>query len=85
MNVEPDMPRSEVGHRALDGEKRARTSRALTSWVEPIAARESESAALFVEVARSIPADLWARPSPLEGWTYKDLLAHLARSNHRLI
>jgi hypothetical protein len=22
--------------------------------------------------------DLWTMPSPLEGWTYKDLLAHLA-------
>ena len=57
------------------------TSRTFASWVEHIAAQEGESAAWIVEVARSIPADAWGQPSPIEGWTYKDLLAHLASND----
>lgn len=47
-------------------------------WVEPIAAKLQASRAEVVEVANAIPAEAWGRSSPLKGWTYKDLLAHLA-------
>ncbi len=52
--------------------------KAFAPWVEPIAAQLRESRAQIAEVARSFPADAWERPSPTEGWTYKDILAHLA-------
>ncbi len=54
------------------------TSRAFASWVEPIAANDREARAEFLAVARSAPAELWSRPSPNDGWSCKDLLAHLA-------
>ncbi len=54
------------------------TSRTFVSWVEPIAAKLRESRVQIVDVARTIPTEAWSRPSPNEGWSYKDLLAHLA-------
>ena len=57
------------------------TSRTFATWVEPIATRQQDTAAQIVELARSMPAEAWIRPSPLEGWTYKDLLAHLASND----
>ncbi len=51
--------------------------RTLATWVEPIAAKLRKSRAEIVEVARAIPAEAWGRSSPLQGWTYRDLLAHL--------
>ncbi len=53
-------------------------TRAYASWVEPVAERTSAVRMEFVEVARSIPAGDWDKSSPVAGWTYKDLLAHLA-------
>ena len=47
-------------------------------WVEPIAAKLRESRTEIVEVARSIPVEAWTRPSPNQGWSYRDLLVHLA-------
>jgi uncharacterized protein (TIGR03083 family) len=35
--------------------------------------------------ARSVPEDAWARPSGVEEWTCKDLLAHLAGGNDQLL
>lgn len=57
------------------------TSRTLASWVAPVAAKERDTAAEIVALARSLPAAAWGRPSPLEGWTYKDVLAHLASND----
>ncbi len=48
------------------------------SWVEPIAERMGRTRREIVEFARSLPDDAWSRPSPNDGWTYHDLLAHLA-------
>ena len=53
-------------------------TRTFVSWVEPIAEQLQESRTQIVEVARSIPVEAWTRPSPNQGWSYKDLLAHLA-------
>ena len=54
------------------------TWRAFAPWVEPVAARLREGRAQIVELARSIPPEAWPRPSPNSGWTYRDLLVHLA-------
>ena len=54
------------------------TERAFASWVEPIAAQLRESRGQIGQEARTLPPEVWATPSPLDGWTYKDLLAHLA-------
>ena len=50
----------------------------LAPWVEPIARRDREGRAELLEFARSVPPDAWDRASPVEGWTYRDVLAHLA-------
>ena len=52
--------------------------RKFASWVEPIARRDREARSELLECARSLPADAWLGLSPLDGWTRKDLLAHLA-------
>ncbi len=57
------------------------TDRTFAPWVEAIAAQNRESRAQVVALVRSIPPGAWGRPSPLEGWTCKDLLAHLASSD----
>lgn len=57
------------------------TERTFARWVEPIAAACRESRGRVVEFARSQPEAAWDRPSPLEGWTCKDLLAHIGKAN----
>jgi len=52
--------------------------RTFASWVEPVVAQLRESRRQIVELARSIPAEAWSKPSPDEGWTHKDTLTHLA-------
>jgi uncharacterized protein (TIGR03083 family) len=54
------------------------TTRTFALWVEPIAAKFRDTRAELVATARAMPAEAWTRPSPNEGWTYKDLLAHVA-------
>jgi uncharacterized protein (TIGR03083 family) len=49
-----------------------------TPWVAPIAGRMARTRAAIIEVARGLPDEAWSRPSPNDGWTYHDLLAHLA-------
>ncbi len=57
--------------------------RTYASWVEPIAASDRESRIELLELVRTLsPAD-WKHPSPLPGWTLKDLLAHLAGGTGR--
>jgi len=43
-----------------------------------IAERWDEVTDYLVSVARAVHHDKWGEPSPYPGWTYKDLLAHLA-------
>ena len=54
------------------------TTRTFAPWVEPIAAQLRESRRAVAEVARAVPEGAWSRPSPDPGWSYRDLLAHLA-------
>ncbi len=54
------------------------TAKTFAPWVEPIAAELAGNRAAIVETARSLGAEAWQRPSPLDGWAYRDLLTHLA-------
>ena len=52
--------------------------RTYASWVEKIAAKDRERRTQLLELVHRLSPEDWERPSPLEGWTLKDLLAHLA-------
>jgi uncharacterized protein (TIGR03083 family) len=54
------------------------TTRTFAAWMEPIAAELRDSRSELVAAARAMPESVWQQPSPNEGWTYKDLLAHVA-------
>jgi len=54
------------------------TTSTFAPWIEPIAAQLRGSRQEIVEVARTIPEGAWRRPSPDPGWSYRDLLTHLA-------
>jgi len=54
------------------------STRIFAPWVVPIAAQHREGRRELVELARSLPVGAWSRPSPFPGWTFKDLLAHVA-------
>jgi uncharacterized protein (TIGR03083 family) len=54
------------------------TERTFLPWVEPIAKQLREGRADVARTAQKLLPEHWTMPSPLEGWTYKDLLAHLA-------
>jgi len=52
--------------------------RTFLPWVEGPAKQMRESRVDVRRTAEKFLPELWTMPSPLEGWTYKDLLAHLA-------
>jgi uncharacterized protein (TIGR03083 family) len=54
------------------------TTRTFAAWVEPIAAELRASRAEIARTAQKLLPEHWTMPSPLPGWTYKDVLAHLA-------
>lgn len=64
-------------------------TRTFAAWVEPFAAGYREVRAELIGLARSLPSEAWLKASPLDGWTYKDMLAHLAgntgRNAHRVL
>lgn len=54
------------------------TTRTFAAWVEPAAAALRQSRAEIARTANQLLPEHWSLPSPLEGWSYQDLLAHLA-------
>jgi hypothetical protein len=46
--------------------------------VRPIAERWQRVTDYLIAIARGAEPSRWSNPSPYPGWTYKDLLAHLA-------
>lgn len=54
------------------------TERSFVARVAPVAAELRETRSQIADVARTAPAEAWSKASPSEGWTCKDLLAHLA-------
>lgn len=57
------------------------SDRTFATWVEPIAAQHHESRAKVIHEARQMFPEQWHMPSPLRGWSYQDLLAHMASSD----
>lgn len=55
--------------------------RTFVSWVEPLAKRFREDKDEVVRFAREAPAQAWDKPSAIDGWSCKDLLAHLASND----
>jgi uncharacterized protein (TIGR03083 family) len=53
-------------------------TRTFVPWVEPVAKELREGRFEIARTARKLLPEHWSMPSPLEGWTNKDLLAHLA-------
>ncbi len=60
------------------------TERTFAGWVEPIAARHRRDDAEVLEFARSVLEEAWAQPSGLNGWTCKDVMAHIGNGNDQL-
>ena len=58
--------------------------RIFASWVEPIADRQRSDRAEVLAFARSLPEEAWSTPSGLEGWTCKDVMAHIGKGNDQL-
>ncbi len=56
----------------------SRQTTVFAKWVEPVARELREGRGEIVRTARRLLPEQWTMPCPLEGWTYKDLLAHLA-------
>jgi predicted DNA-binding ribbon-helix-helix protein len=54
------------------------TDRTFAPWVEPVAKQLREGRRDIRRTAEKFLPEMWTMPSPLEGWTFKDLLAHLA-------
>ena len=50
-------------------------------WVTPIAARFWSTREEVAAVARKVPPEAWMTASPVPGWSYHDVLAHLAEGD----
>ncbi|MEX1253679.1 MAG: maleylpyruvate isomerase N-terminal domain-containing protein [Dehalococcoidia bacterium] len=61
------------------------TSRTFALWVEPTTAALADGRAQVIAFARSTPEEVWAQPSEVEGWTNKDILAHIGRGNDQIL
>lgn len=55
------------------------------AWVKPIASVLVADRRAVTAFARSLPAAAWDEPSDVEGWTRKDILAHLAGGNDQMV
>ncbi|MEX0682767.1 MAG: maleylpyruvate isomerase N-terminal domain-containing protein [Dehalococcoidia bacterium] len=58
--------------------------RTFVAWVEPVAVVLAEDRRLVIDFTRSVRRDIWEWDSGVEGWTCKDILAHLAGGNDQL-
>ena len=52
--------------------------RTFAPWVAPIAAQIREGRGQVIRAAQQMLPEQWRMPSPLPGWSYQDVLAHLA-------
>jgi uncharacterized protein (TIGR03083 family) len=55
------------------------------SWVEGTAKVLDSDRGAVVAFVRGVAPAFWDRPSPVEGWANRDLLAHLAGGNDQLL
>jgi uncharacterized protein (TIGR03083 family) len=61
------------------------TARTFAAWVRPVAEHLAADRQRVVDFARAAPPEVWAQPSAVDGWTNKDLLAHLAGGNDQML
>jgi uncharacterized protein (TIGR03083 family) len=54
-------------------------------WVRSLAIALEKDRRAVLELARAAAGDFWDRPSTVEGWTNKHVLAHLAGGNDQLV
>lgn len=47
-------------------------------WVAPVAERFAATRKEIAQLAAEAPESAWVLPSPVDGWTYQDVLSHLA-------
>ena len=59
------------------------TTRAFATWVEPVAADLHRERQVVAQYARGAPFDRWDAPSPLPGWSCKDIMSHLAAGTNK--
>jgi hypothetical protein len=57
------------------------TQLTFADWVEPIASQFARTRREFTDHARRVPADAWGTASPVEGWRFHDVLAHMAEAD----
>jgi hypothetical protein len=60
-------------------------TRTSAAWTEPLARQVRQDRQRVLEFAHSAPADFWHRPATNDGWTNKDLLAHIGRGNDQIV
>jgi len=61
------------------------SERDYAEWVRPIAEVLFADSAEVIAFARSHPAEGWDEPSGADGWTRRDVLAHLAGGNDQMV
>jgi len=59
--------------------------RNFAAWVEPIARTLAEDNRELMEFARAQQSEFWERPSVVEGWANRDILAHVGGGNDQLV
>jgi uncharacterized protein (TIGR03083 family) len=59
--------------------------RAFPEWVREIAETLVEDRRALIAFARSAPPEFWDRASAVEGWTNRDVLAHVSGGNDQLL
>jgi uncharacterized protein (TIGR03083 family) len=59
--------------------------RVFVAWVEPITKQLFADAAEVVAFVKAAPSEFWARPSVVDGWLNRDVLAHLAGGNDQMV
>jgi uncharacterized protein (TIGR03083 family) len=60
------------------------SERTFAAWVAPFAAKLRADDEAVLAFARSLPEDAWSTPTENEGWTVKDLMAHIGKGNDQL-
>jgi hypothetical protein len=62
------------------------TSSAFAAWVAPVAAQMRGARDEVIEFARAQDGDFWSqKPRGADGWTNKDLLAHVGGGNDQML